>query len=221
MKECYRHLPRSLPQGIMAMFYFNSSDTLSLKLLEKNVQELIRLIPSSSVDQYSKTLVEAEYVFNHKLDVYGVSWRQLRLSTLTDQVFIKASRVRTLSFSKGLVSESIPETFIGIINYSAIYLIKAKGAYSTLSQVKSSYSQIIQETQAIMVKKNHDYGEAWKLMRKESFSDMILQKLERVRNMEDSSDEGLPLDDEKKRSLVDSYHDIINYAVFAVIKYNE
>ena len=149
---------------------------------------------------------------------YGCAWRILRVSSLTDQIFIKAQRIRTLQ-QKTIqrVNEGQFSEFIGIMNYCVMALIqmdKGIADQPDLSdkEVLSLYNDQIASAKALMQNKNHDYGEAWRDMRVSSLTDLILQKLLRVKQIEDNDGETLV-----SEGLVGNYQDMINYAVFAMI----
>ena len=153
---------------------------------------------------------------------YGSAWRILRLSSLTDQIFIKAQRIRSID-DKGVqkINESIDAEFMGILNYSIIALIQLNkkstlqpdmGLKDSLVEYKK-HASIIKN---LMEQKNHDYGEAWKEMRISSFTDLILQKLHRVKQIEDNDGETII-----SEGVAANYHDIINYSIFALIKLKE
>lgn len=169
--------------------------------------------------QYDAVLSECRTEFEKKLTDYGPSWRIFRPQGITDQIFIKANRIRTLEETKlSLVGEGIIGEFRGIVNYSLIALIQLeKGAAKepdlSVSEVMALYDRYAADTKALMERKNHDYGEAWRDMRTSSFTDMILVKLLRIRQMEDN--DGRTLISE---GIDANFADIINYAMFALIK---
>lgn len=158
-------------------------------------------------------------VYEKKLRDYGTSWRVMRPSSLTDQIFIKARRIRTLEEngeSYAAVNEGIEPEFIGIVNYCVIALIQLKLGYGDpipAEEAFSLYDATMKETLALMVRKNHDYGEAWRGMRVSSFTDIILQKLMRTKEIE--SNHGRTIVSE---GIDANYMDMINYAIFALIK---
>ena len=149
---------------------------------------------------------------------YGCAWRILRVSSLTDQIFIKAQRIRTLQQTKTqLVDENQFSEFIGIVKYCVIALIQIKkgvAAQPDMSQeeVMLHYNTQIGIAKSLMQNKNHDYGEAWRDMRLSSLTDLILQKLLRVKQIEDNNGQTLV-----SEGLAANYQDIINYAIFALI----
>jgi len=160
-------------------------------------------------------------LFSKKAVDYGTAWRILRTSSLTDQIYIKAQRVRSIQ-EKGVakIEEGIVPEFIGIINYSVMALIQleigvADSFEGMISAEEASllYKKYIYNAKELMLNKNHDYGEAWRNMRVESLTDIILMKLLRIKQIEDN--EGNTIVSE---GLDANYYDIINYAVFALIK---
>ncbi|MDE6256441.1 MAG: DUF1599 domain-containing protein [Muribaculaceae bacterium] len=158
-------------------------------------------------------------IFEKKLKDYGTSWRIMRPSSLTDQIYIKARRVRSLE-EKGLenasVDEGIEPEFIGIVNYCVIALIQLHlGPGETLSTEKALelYDKQLNEATKLMTDKNHDYDEAWRFMRVSSFTDIILQKLLRTKEIEDHNGKTLI-----SEGIDANYMDMINYALFAIIK---
>ena len=158
-------------------------------------------------------------LFRKKMDDYGTSWSIMRPRSITDQVYIKACRIRTLEeigTDQAAVAEGIEPEFIGIINYSAMGLIQLKRKdYTPLStdEAMKLYDEAIHSATALMRNKNHDYDEAWRQMRVSSFTDIILQKLLRTKEIE--SHNGRTLISEGVEA---NYQDMINYALFALIK---
>lgn len=153
---------------------------------------------------------------------YGAAWRILRLPSLTDQIFIKAQRLRSIE-EKGrqMVGDNLRGEFIGILNYSVMALIQLElGVVDQVdinaTKAQELYDKYIAESKALMERKNHDYGEAWRDMRISSFTDLILQKLLRVKQIEDNKGKTLV-----SEGLDANYFDMINYAVFALIQMNE
>ncbi len=168
--------------------------------------------------QYDKIIETCRALFINKMKDYGSAWRILRLPSLTDQIFIKTQRIRGLQqnlvqkVDEGQVSE-----FIGIINYSIMALIQLeKGVVEqpdlNLEKATEEYNKHIAETKQLMMDKNHDYGEAWRDMRVSSLTDLILQKLLRVKQIEDNKGETLV-----SEGIDANYQDMINYAIFALI----
>lgn len=173
---------------------------------------------SNTISQYNEAVQSCKNIFIKKTKDYGTSWRVLRPISILDQLFIKAQRIRTIQ-EKGtqMIADDIADEFRGIVNYSVIGLIQlglGKDAIEEVpvEEVERLYDQHIDTTQALMMRKNHDYGEAWRDMSQESFVDLILMKLMRMRQI--ISNEGKTLISE---GLDANYQDIINYAVFALI----
>ena len=169
--------------------------------------------------QFKEVMQECRSLFQKKLHDYGASWRILRPSSLTDQLYIKAKRIRSLELKKeSLVGEGIRPEFIALINYGIVGLIQLEKGFvdkvdMTLEEAMVCYDQHAQEALELMFRKNHDYDEAWRSMRVSSYTDFILTKLQRIKEMEDL--EGGTLVSE---GIDSNYMDIINYAVFGAIK---
>ncbi|GAB4201727.1 MAG: DUF1599 domain-containing protein [Bacteroidia bacterium] len=176
---------------------------------------------SADIEKYDKIVELCKDIFVKKMKDYGTSWRYLRPSSLTDQIFIKAKRLQTLDTVKEQkISDQPEDEWIGIINYSIIALIQIqlqnkKDTNPDLSheEVIHLYEQQVHTVRELMLKKNHDYGDAWKDMRIGSFIDLVLVKLHRIRQIE--SNEGKTLISEGVEA---NYMDIINYGIFALIK---
>jgi hypothetical protein len=172
--------------------------------------------------QFEQTIAECRALFEKKLHDYGASWRILRPESLTDQLFIKAKRIRSLEIKKeSLVDEGIRPEFIALINYGIVGLIQlAHGFCDTVDitneRAMELYDQYAHEALELMKRKNHDYDEAWRGMRVSSYTDLILTKLQRIKEMEDLQGETLV-----SEGVDANYMDIINYAVFGVIKLTE
>lgn len=172
--------------------------------------------------QYDAVIQTCRELFLKKTKDYGTAWRILRLPSLTDQVFIKAQRIRSIQEKEvRKVDEGAQSEFIGIINYSIMALIQLKKGVAeqpdlNTEQVIALYDEEVATTKALMENKNHDYGEAWRDIRVSSLTDLILQKLLRVKQIEDN--EGATLVSE---GIDANYQDIINYAVFAMIHLSE
>jgi hypothetical protein len=173
---------------------------------------------SNTSQQYDKVIANCRDLFSKKAHDYGTAWRILRLPSLTDQIYIKAQRIRSLQENEvRKVDEDETSEFIGIINYCAMALIQMEKGIAeqpdiTADMAIALYDEKIAQTKALMENKNHDYGEAWREMRVSSLTDLILQKLLRVKQIEDN----------KGRTLVSegidaNYQDMINYSVFALI----
>ena len=172
--------------------------------------------------QFRDVIRECRTLFENKLHDYSASWRILRPSSLTDQLFIKAKRIRSLEIKKeSLVGEGIRPEFIGLINYGIIGLIQLYKGYVDEVDVSNAealelYDKFSQVALELMIKKNHDYDEAWRSMRVSSYTDFILTKIQRIKEIEDIN--GATLVSE---GIDANYMDIINYAVFGVIKLSE
>jgi hypothetical protein len=170
--------------------------------------------------EYRQVIKLCQDIFEKKNKDYGSSWRILRLPSITDQIFIKAQRIRTIQ-DKGFsrVDEGIVPEFIGIINYCVMALIQSelgeddKRMEFSENELHDLYEKQMAEVMALLFNKNHDYGEAWRDMRVASMTDIILMKLFRIKQIEDN--EGKTLISEGVKA---GYQDIINYAVFCMIK---
>lgn len=172
--------------------------------------------------QFKDILAECRSLFEKKLHDYGASWRILRASSLTDQLFIKAKRIRSLEI-KGvsLVGEGIRPEFMALINYGIVGLIQLGKGHAdhvdiTPEEALELYDVKATEALSLMLKKNHDYDEAWRDMRVSSYTDFILTKIQRVKEIEDIN--GATIVSE---GIDSNYMDIINYAVFGAIKTKE
>ena len=172
--------------------------------------------------QFQQVIGDCRSLFEKKLHDYGASWRILRPQSLTDQLFIKAKRIRSLEIKKeSLVGEGIKPEFMALINYDIIGLIQLSNGFSdtvdiSVERAMELYDQYALEALELMKRKNHDYDEAWRGMRVSSYTDFILTKIERVKEIENL--EGRTLVSE---GIDANYMDIINYAVFGVIKLSE
>ena len=172
--------------------------------------------------QYGEVASECRKVFSDKMRDYGTAWRVLRPSSLTDQIYIKARRIRSVE-EKGemKVSEEIRFEYIGIINYSLMALIQLElGTQNdqavTPQEILKLYNRNFEHVRSLMENKNHDYDEAWRAMRISSLTDIILMKLNRIKQIEDNNG-----NTSVSEGLDANYADIVNYAVFAMIKLNE
>ncbi|MDE7397529.1 MAG: DUF1599 domain-containing protein [Muribaculum sp.] len=182
------------------------------------------LTPAEQVTarQYDKAISLCRDIFTKKLHDYGSSWRMLRPASVTDQILIKALRIRSLQM-KGvaMVDEGILPEFIAIVNYGAIGLIQLQLGLSNSPDLDAAraielYDKTIAETRSLMFAKNHDYDEAWRLMRVSSLDDIILQKIHRTKEIEDLGGNTLI-----SEGVDANYQDMINYSVFAIIKLTE
>ena len=172
--------------------------------------------------EYREVIASCKTLFEKKTRDYGTAWRILRLPSITDQIFIKAQRIRSIQ-EKGSqkVDDPIVDEFIGIINYCIIALIQSSLSASAnmdmkFEELESLYDDVVRETFELQQNKNHDYGEAWRDMRITSITDIILMKLLRVKQIEDNSGKTLVSEGVKA-----NYQDMINYSVFALIKLKE
>lgn len=171
--------------------------------------------------EYKEVVARCRTLFEKKTQDYGASWRILRPSSLTDQIFIKAQRIRSIE-EKGTqkVDEDIRSEFVGIINYCIIALIQAEfgtdaSQEATTEDILTAYDKHTEINLALLKNKNHDYGEAWRDMRVSSMTDIILMKLLRIRQIEENRGKTLV-----SEGVESGYRDIINYAIFALIKLN-
>jgi hypothetical protein len=172
--------------------------------------------------QFEQTIAECRQLFEKKLHDYGASWRILRPSSLTDQLFIKAKRIRSLEIKKeSLVGEGIRPEFVALINYGIVGLIQIYNGFSDTVDISNDeamvlYDRYAQEALELMKRKNHDYDEAWRGMRVSSYTDFILTKIERIKEIENLGGDTLV-----SEGIDSNYMDIINYAVFGAIKLKE
>ncbi len=173
--------------------------------------------------QYDAVIEACRKIFVLKTSDYGTAWRILRPSSLTDQIFIKAARIRSIE-EKGMmkVNEGVENEYIGIINYCIMAMIQLhKGSSLDDLEIEdkellSLYDQYADETKSLMQNKNHDYGEAWRDMRVSSMTDLILMKLLRVKKIEENKGET-----KISEGLKANYQDMLNYAAFALILISE
>lgn len=169
--------------------------------------------------EYDSVIQYCRELFLKKTKDYGTAWRILRASSITDQIFIKAQRIRTLEEKKiSKVGESIHSEYVGIINYCVIAMMQLEMSENAsmeleVAEVQTRYDRLVSETKELMFAKNHDYGEAWRDMRMSSLTDLILMKILRVKQIEDN--EGQTLASE---GVTANYQDMLNYAVFALIR---
>lgn len=173
-------------------------------------------------EQYHKVLDDCKDIFFKKMHDYGTAWRILRTSSLTDQIFIKATRIRTIQdLKKSLVDEGVESEFIGVVNYCIMALIQLELGHSDNLDLDEKttiqlYDKYANDAFQLMLNKNHDYGEAWRDMRVSSLTDLILMKLLRIKQIEDN--EGKTLISE---GIDANYFDMINYSIFALILIGE
>ena len=184
---------------------------------------------SKTTTEYALAVKKSKDIFIEKMHDYGTAWRILRTRSITDQIFIKAQRIRSIE-QKGekKVNEGIESEYIGIINYSVIALIQLelgeividnkKQVFTELkgSETEKKYDIHIKYAEQLMKNKNHDYDDVWRDMRMSSLTDLILMKLLRIKQMEDNMGKTLV-----SEGVESNYYDIINYAIFALIKLDE
>jgi hypothetical protein len=169
--------------------------------------------------EYKRIIAICQDLFTKKTKDYGTAWRILRLPSITDQIYIKAQRIRNVQ-EKGAqkIEDSIKDEFIGIINYCVIALIQLDAGGNaktnmTHQEVEPLYDKVVNDTFDLLQNKNHDYGEAWRDMRVTSITDIILMKLLRIKQIEDNKGET-----SVSEGVEANYQDIINYAIFCLIK---
>lgn len=172
--------------------------------------------------QYDTAIASCKDIFMKKMKDYGTAWRILRTSSITDQIFIKAQRIRNIE-DKGTqkINEDVRSEYVGIINYSIIGLIQLALKSDNrmelpADEVSGLYEKYATEAKSLMENKNHDYGEAWRDMRVSSLTDLILMKILRIKQIEDNKGETII-----SEGIDANFHDMINYSVFALIKLNQ
>lgn len=178
----------------------------------------------NTIQQYNEIIENCKSLFSNKLTDYGAAWRVLRPSSVTDQIYIKVNRIRTLQMTDvKMVEEDEEESFIAIVNYSIIGLIQlSKGAAEILDITETSeeilalYTDFALKARNLMERKNHDYGEVWREMRISSITDLIYQKILRTKQIENNNGKTLV-----SEGLEANYYDMLNYAVFCLIKLSE
>jgi hypothetical protein len=184
--------------------------------LRENIRPL-----TQTANQYNTIISSCRDLFFKKTKDYGTAWRILRTTSLTDQIFIKAQRIRTLEETGvSKVGDGIEGEFVGIINYALMALIQMNLDENTpmeldVEKAMTLYDEQVITTRDLMLQKNHDYGEAWRDMRTSSLTDLILMKLLRIKQIEDNKGKTLV-----SEGIDSGYRDIINYAVFALIQLN-
>lgn len=173
-------------------------------------------------EQFKNVLAECRTLFENKLHDYSASWRILRPSSLTDQLFIKAKRIRSIDMKKkAMIEEGIRPEFMALINYGIIGLIQLEKGFVdevdiNTTEAMTLYDRHVQEVLELMLKKNHDYDEAWRMMRVSSYTDFILTKIQRMKELEDIHGQAIV-----SEGIDSNLMDIINYAVFGVIRLSE
>lgn len=184
--------------------------------------EVLMTDTNQTEEQFKSVLTECRTLFEKKLHDYGASWRILRPSALTDQLFIKAKRIRSLEIKKeSRVGDGIRPEFIALTNYGIVGLVQlAKGFVDEVDmrpeEALALYDRYAREALELMLKKNHDYDEAWRSMRVSSYTDFILTKIQRIKELEDLHGEAFV-----SEGIDANYMDIINYAVFGAIRMKE
>ena len=173
-------------------------------------------------NQFEQVIQKCRQIFLAKMKDYGSAWRILRTSSITDQIYIKANRIRSIE-TKGIqkVNEGIIPEYIGIVNYSVMALVQLELVENTelsfdLTEAENLYNKYIYVARDLMMNKNHDYGEAWREMRLSSLTDIILMKLMRIKQIEDNNGKTFI-----SEGVDSNYFDIINYSIFALIKLEE
>jgi hypothetical protein len=176
-------------------------------------------LSNTTITQYEAQISRCRDIFEKKNKDYGTSWRVLRISSLVDQIFIKAQRIRSIEEKQQQkVEDTIESEFVGIINYSIIALIQMELGESLSAETDEQalltlYDKKATEAKRLMESKNHDYGEAWRQMYVSSFTDLILAKLLRVKQIIQNNGKTIV-----SEGIDASFYDMINYAVFALIK---
>ena len=172
--------------------------------------------------QFSEVIRQCRDLFSKKLQDYGAAWRVLRPSSITDQIYIKVNRIRTLQMTDvKMVDEHEEDEFIAIVNYSIIGLIQLEKGFSEnldedRNEILKLYDDYAQKAKDLMLRKNHDYGEAWREMRISSITDLIFQKVLRTKQIEDNQGKTVA-----SEGIDANYYDMLNYAAFCLIKFSE
>ncbi len=199
--------------------FFCLQALFELALSHQFVRKIFQTTLSTTLSQYDEAITTCRSLFLSKTKDYGTAWRILRTTSLTDQIYIKAQRIRTIE-EKGTskVEEGVLDEFIGIINYCAMALIQMEMKKDEPLELDTKlalelYDHQIEQTKKLMLLKNHDYGEAWREMRISSLTDLILMKLLRIKQIEDNRGHTLV-----SEGIDAGYRDMMNYAVFAMIK---
>ena len=194
------------------------SRTLSVLLAEINLL-CTTFMNDKTTHEYKEVIASCKALFARKTHDYGTAWRVMRIPSITDQIYIKAQRIRSIQ-EKGTqkIEDNIQDDFVGIINYCIMAMIQMKLGEAvsielTFSELEPLYDEAVKETFELLQNKNHDYGEAWRDMRVSSITDIILMKLLRVKQIEDNQGKTLASEGVKA-----NYQDMINYSVFCLIK---
>lgn len=175
----------------------------------------------STLEQFDSTLRDCRSVYAGKLADYGASWRIMRPRSITDQLYIKAKRIRTLEEGEAMVDEGILGEFFAIVNYGLIGLIQLELGFADEADISQEralelYDKYVGIIRDLLAAKTHDYGDAWRGMRVNSYTDFILTKLQRIKEIEGNGGRTTV-----SEGIDSNYMDIINYAVFAIIKLTE
>lgn len=179
----------------------------------------LRIMEDKTQKQFEQVLASCRNLFEKKLHDYGAAWRIMRPESVTDQIFIKANRIRSLEIKgKSMIDEGIRPEFIAIVNYGIVGLIQLALGYSekddlTVEKALEYYDLYSKQALELMLAKNHDYGEAWRGMRISSYTDLILMKLYRTKQIEELNGQTLV-----SEGIDANYLDMINYSVFGLIK---
>ncbi len=173
----------------------------------------------STAEAYDSVIAKCRRIYTLKMKDYGPSWRIMRPQTVNDQLFIKAKRIREIEMTGvNMVGESVEDAYMAIVNYSVIGLIQLRQGFSdstdmTAARATELYDAYVQEAKNLMLRKNHDYGEAWREMDKESLTDIILTKINRNKSIAAHDNQTLI-----SEGCEGNYFDMLNYAVFYLIK---
>ena len=177
---------------------------------------------NKTVSEYKEVIEECKTLFKKKTQDYGTAWRILRVPSLTDQIFIKAQLIRSIQ-EKGeqKVDEHVSDEFVAIVNYCIMAIMQLQlepnsKLEMSIDELLPLYEKISDDTLALLINKNHDYGEVWRDMRVSSMTDIILMKLLRVKQIEDNQGKTLVLE-----GIDANYRDMVNYAIFCLIKLRE
>jgi len=172
-----------------------------------------------TVQQFEQVIAVCRSLFEKKLKDYGPAWRIMRPKSITDQIYIKANRIRSIE-TKGVsqIDEGVRSEFIGIVNYGIIGIIQLSLGYAestdiTAEEALGLYDNYMTQTKELMYKKNHDYDEAWRSMRTSSYTDLILMKIHRTKQIEDNSGKTIA-----SEGIDANYMDMVNYSLFGLIK---
>lgn len=177
---------------------------------------------TNTEQQFDNVITQCRNLFINKMKDYGPSWRIMRPESVTDQILIKAKRIRTLEINGvSQVGEDIWPEFVAIINYGIIGMIQLDFGFSdqvdmTRDKAIELYDKYMNDTRTLMIAKNTDYGEAWREMRGHSYTDLILMKIQRTKEIENNNGKTLV-----SEGIAANYQDMINYSAFALIKHNE